>query len=779
MLDKKFDHIIKGKVEKSTPQMPPSDWKAMSGLLGHIPSTGPDDSTFDAIIKSKVDIAQPVVPPSNWNALANDLGNFSENNNAFDQQISDKISQAKPAIPASDWSVLASSLGHGTSGASDTSFDKHISDKVSQAKPVIPASNWNALAGALGHGTLGASDASFDQIIKEKVIDATPIIPGATWGLLSDKLGHGTPEAIDAFDAIIKSKVDSANTNIPTPDWSRLSQDLGHNPNEQFDQVIQDKVLSAHITPPPSNWDDLSIKLGHTTKDQVLDTSLKRKLSNASVSFNESHWSILRDQLRRTAQLRKRLYSIKIFESLLAILLFWTFANYSDYIFDPSQKQDKDIIEVFDASPQDIVSHTPSGSNEIAQDGTELRVSKSVSKISYVTEQVGTQNNINETSNTASTENTIDSANNIEVKPSNISANNSGDSGLLSGNNYSFGANISNSTPTISSNALNPFVLNDDENDTDNNQKNTDAVDIKVTDPNASDLNVSGVNNITAGPTFLNFEPISLVNKLIVSKHSAEAPLMSLDYDEIKIKPTKEARLFHGLHLHAIIGYNVNSIDSPQDPVFPIRAYQALSENLNVELRISKTLNFIELGTGLQFQQISYMPKAINETLPDPTRYLSLAKINYSLISMPTFVRLHHKAAKNLTIFADLGLTINAIGWTRYDITEVIENGEEDFPPKPGVFEDEDDIENSRLFMKDFVTGLFESSSEDYESKGQFSNSVYMTLNSGVGVQYLLSDQFGIYSRLNLDQGLGSFKFGPNLDDINSYGLHLGLRYKL
>jgi len=236
----------------------------------------------------------------------------------------------------------------------------------------------------------------------------------------------------------------------------------------------------------------------------------------------------------------------------------------------------------------------------------------------------------------------------------------------------------------------------------------------------------------------------------------------------------------NGWALHAVIGNNNHLISTPQDTFVFELPYERSSKNLNFDLRISKEFNQVELMTGIAYQKMNYGSRVVetdveyNGELGD----YSISNIRYDIISIPLAARWNYNINDNFSFFADLGVSGNILAHSEY-IREhnPYGSGIPDVPkPQPTVGTEEEfaSIENSSLELKNFQEGFLIN-----ENGASLKESIYGTLDTGLGLKYTFNNRFETYARGSVNQALGQFQVGPNHDSFTTFGLQLGLKYNL
>ncbi len=822
MLDKQFDHIIRKKVEEAKPLVPAPDWNKFSSKLDVDNGSGDFDDAFDAAIVSKIADAKPVIPVPNWSTMTDELGH--ENNTPFDESIKEKVSQLDISIPAPNWSTLASKLGH----ENNSDFDKTIKDKISDPDVAIPVANWEAFKSSINSD----SDLSFDDVIKDKVSDPdisvpTPDwdtfktelsddldptfdkaikdkiesdeveIPKPAWAILAASLGHSSSAAFDKainnkitdpditipesdwgamasalghedhslFDNVIKDKVTNPNVIVPPSDWGAIAGALGYADNGGFDNVIKDKVDQSEINVPQADWDNLSKKMHQN--ETAVDQSIKSKLKNVSANYNENHWAILRDRLKRASEIRQVLYPAKAFEGMLALLLLLTLFNYYGYVFNETDTTT--VVNEILATTENIIEPIEGDKNKVKINATaNVDIDKN-------------QPNAEKINSKKIESKIVNPENTVSIEHKNVKVVNGGLNEVEIGKT-NLGIE-SSSRDTAMSLSVDEGLNSDSGNNGTINTTGTIKIVDEVIYPNSSKSFENGTDDLIPNKE-IEFQDIVTLDPLTVSNNfdieSRDFYKLSEAQSSYSIKEdtnvkVKKSNLFSqtGNYLNGHIGYQYNIVNSPRDERFAINNQQSLNTNLHGAIGISKIDRNLEYGIAIDFRKIEYSPvqrsvEYINLLENTQTIY-SFNKINYNIVSIPVFGRWHHNIFKNLSVFADLGISGHVITNTSYNIDVKVSkmNGGGSIP----INQDPDDKEDLTLFDKNFHPGLFDGA----KAKDVF----YASINSGAGLQYQLNDNYAIYSRAGLSQVLGNFDFGPNNDKINTFGFQFGIKYKV
>ena len=636
----------------------------------------------------------------------------------FDNIINQKLKDLKQDVPDSDWNVFSQKLkvAMESTGPEDHLFDEAIKSKLAAADIDVPKPEWSAFAALLNADTGAISDADFDAVINEKLQNPDIEIPKADWPVFAGMLAGNTA----------------------TPDLS----------DSAFDNAIQNTLENNPMDIPTPNWNAFSQKLQEASlSDDQMDTEVKSKLENYSTRYNESHWPILREKMIETKYLRRNLYGLKWFEGALAILLFMTFANFIADKFIPDQRNS-------------IAETVTTASSTVNREDVNMEASATIENTIIVAEAqniAANNNNDSNSNNNTSTQNQASAANNIALTST-------------TGNG---GGNHTYNYPTLESysdnNSVSAFIPT--KNLENNSLTNNSVEDQTNFTPTASLANVDKEQDVN----ILSMNSINGLNFGLLNHNRAPIDL-GLETDPyVRIS---EDIATNGWALHAIIGNNNHLIDTPLDTFVYQEAYSRTSNNLNFDLRISKEFNQLELMTGIAYQTMQYGSRVTEEIEENGELYeFSLGNIKYDLIKIPVAARWNYGINDKFSFFADLGVSANILASSDYPIQAKLLESTSTIPkPQPieelpeGVYAS---YENSSLAGKNYQQGIFN------KDGASLKESIYGTLDTGIGINYQFNKQTETYVRATVNQALGQFEIGPNNDSFTTFGLQFGLKYSL
>ena len=702
------------------------------------------DKQFDHIINQKIRDIKVDAPKSDWNVFSQKLKVAMEStgpeDQLFDEAIIAKVAAASIAIPKPEWGAFAPKLQDNLNPSiSDTAFDAIINDKVSQSNIDTPKPDWNVFADKL-------ADAQFDASINDKVSQSNIDTPSPDWNVFSDKLADAQ------FDASIKEKVENPDIEIPKPDWPIFAGLLastmtaGHDISDaQFDSAIQDKLVDADMDIPNSDWSALSQKMEKGgLNDMQMDAEVKSKLEDYSTPYEESHWAILRDRMIHIRYLRRNLYGLKGFEAALTVLLFITFANFfADGIMDYNNPIAKTELSA--------INHE----NVTAEANTVITTKKENNTLN--------SNGVNTTMNTVKEKtvfNNSTSTNSVRTNNIRVSSNNSGNNN--SGNTNSTTNQVAPSAPA----SISPII-----------QEESNTTFSKIEDIIVADIDKTS-NGIDNSESILGLQDIAMIGfNDFATDRSILDPAFSLS-PSIEVHDLSAKK--NGWNVYVATGRNTHEIFTPADTLIANPAYSRKVNNLQFEIRIGKEFDDIELMTGIAYQRMEYGSNLI-ERMPiaqDINQIYTIDNIRYDFVKIPLSARWNYKITQKFGFFADIGLSANFLMNSEYSIDEweEVEGTPPGTIPQPistevELIDPDSDFYDSAHGSKNYQKGLRQG--------GLRNENIFGNLDSGVGFKFKTTKGIETFARASMSQPLGELSLGPNSDSFSTWGLQLGLKFKL
>lgn len=104
--------------------------------------------------------------------------------------------------------------------------------------------------------------------------------------------------------------------------------------NTEFDNNIKRKLEQMESQPPEGDWDVFSEMLSAEEgfEDVNFDEAISERLNKTKKPFNSNHWLLLKQRLETEARLKREVFGSKILESVLVLLLVFTFFNLENYL---------------------------------------------------------------------------------------------------------------------------------------------------------------------------------------------------------------------------------------------------------------------------------------------------------------------------------------------------------------------------------------------------------------------------------------------------------------
>lgn len=427
--------------------------------------------------------------------------------------------------------------------------------------------------------------------------------------------------------------------------------------NKEFDKYIKSRLESIDSKTPPNDWDQFSQILnqeegfeGVDTSDQEFDKLISDKINKKSVRFNSLHWILLKNRLEKEALLRKNVYTTKIMESMLVLLLVFTFINLDNYYnITPNNARTPQEVALLEALKYPEFSRLPALNK---------------TKINQV---------VKSPANNAS-----NSKQNIE-QPQASMYNNQEANGKIG----------------IEFTPLNIIKLNTIFYNSPKDKESYNNIISTFVDPHDDESTVDQAHNR---------DRIEDINRLKSQQEEVKYDLEEaypMFYIKPKDKQTKD------LYLTASIGSVFGVVNSPGDARLDLDPYSIYNIDFATGIEVSTIFKNFEIGMGLNYQNVSYSPAKIKEIsggFQSPLVENTLEKIQFDLFQVPMSFRYHFRPSARTHFFAGLGVNMNIAGFTSYKISS------EELAPPSAPFE-QNRPENSARFLEDknFHPGALES----------------------------------------------------------------------
>lgn len=216
-----------------------------------------------------------------------------------------------------------------------------------------------------------------------------------------------------------------------------------------------------------------------------------------------------------------------------------------------------------------------------------------------------------------------------------------------------------------------------------------------------------------------------------------------------------------------------NFIKSPFDRDLLSQPYRRYRVGYGGGLQVAFLKNSWEIATALGYSVKSYAPRQIEEVLgnPDGDSYTdALREIELSVMSLPLHVKYKFFRSGRWSGYLLGGGALHLVMTSGYDRSQPIADNSF-LPPSfaPEALNIPDQFpEASVISQKSYDQGLFEG--------GNLEDNTMLTLNAGLGVEYMANPRIGLFGEPFYQQLLSGNQFGPTRDRISTFSIQLGLR---
>ncbi len=512
--------------------------------------------------------------------------------------------------------------------------------------------------------------------------------------------------------------------------------------NKFFDHIVKSKLenLTSDDTP---RWDLFQKKKSvhdGMRADTAFDNNIRRTISEYTQPYNPNHWSILKARLERIYRLRKALYSVKVYEILAVLLLFYSVGSNYDYIF--SKKDNSNII-----SSQPIALSIDQDVNSEIKNTVYTPSEVSDAAISNSTENNNTVANtaVNTTAvNLMSTATSESITNTNKVIRSRISSNSTTQNVTNNNSNNGIGNNnVTTYNPVSASNnnTLNAIIAKGAE----------EASDMITT--NAS------VNHI------IDLESIISITSTI--KNNELEPL--LIPDNFGIKPVNNITR-DGKWLQVAASFDNNLITTPYNEIYNLggpESGEMFGYSLSGLFSIQK--GKLEYETGMTYS-VYNKPIAFRrpwENNRGDVFMYSLTNINYDILSVPLRVKYHFANTSDWSLYVTGGLSPEFIVNTGY--SEKNEKMNINVPAPQGSADIKPELTESPFRSEsNFHNGLFE--------QGSFQENFMLRAQIGAGMQRNITSTLTAFIAGDYYTSLLNTTYGPTDDSINKFSITFGIK---
>jgi hypothetical protein len=516
---------------------------------------------------------------------------------------------------------------------------------------------------------------------------------------------------------------------------------------DNFDHIIKEKLESL-VDPDMSKfaWEDFSKRLDselgpayEETINDRLDAEVQSKMKQYSVSFQSSHWQILKDQLERQAENLRALYVSKTFEVIIFALLLVTFAH---------------NIKIYPSQPEDFLLAKAIPTEEIQQPSvSENNTSNNKEYVSTSEEtNVGIENTIKE--------NTQNNLKDISPLASEFLITSEATNRTFT---QSLQADLTKNTTEIVLHAI-PLNVNHLKSKTliteDTNIKSSSIaatylanVDLQVKNKKQYISKLPSLNLVTP------LDKLKAIDAELVKSND----LVSEDISSILIAPKPiRNRTFISIYASG----DQNLVNTPFDQVYKLESKILDSPGVSVGANLDYLMmDKFELGVGLAYSSVNYQPQLVEErygSLEEGIYDTSLNNIYFNIVALPVNFKFHIAQADNWSFYSFLGASVNAIVSSQFTVNTSSPTGSR-FPSPTFI--------GSKLETKDFTEGIFQG--------GSIQENIFYAYTFGIGYQREIAKDINLFSSLSYQQHALDTGVGPNEDRLNKLSLGLGIKYRL
>lgn len=497
--------------------------------------------------------------------------------------------------------------------------------------------------------------------------------------------------------------------------------------NKEFDNIIKKKLESLNSNGSEDAWDlfkekwnNESLSPSHSedlsNQDKELDEKIKKDLRDLRIPFNSKHWIILKEQLELEALFKKKLFVAKSVELIILAFLMVGVLN-----LWPIQKDIYQIL-VYD-SP--MVASVP------------------------VNKETAEKFDLNEQARLAKQKALFNSTKKVAKKI--IFSNDLVAAGKKIKSLKALKNSSTNKSNTLEIKAFNPAQ-----------KLKLDFPFIKIDEPLSTEK-----GNLE--PIIQSEEKLPIAQFLNSEVKELKIPVRPTGYPDIVLNKNSK-REVENTYLSFALGPKVNLINSPFDPVYEFDPYNTINTNFNISAKINKEIGPIELYAGLGYTNTSYVPRLVDEYYePRESQFniASLENIKFKTFNLPVGVKYNLVESNNYKLYASAGVDLNIIADSEYIIQDIPSGSN----PRPSPSAQYTVNENAKLSQKEFNKGILQG--------GNLKDNLYATASVGLGFNWNLSDQTGIFIEPRYSHFISSKGIGPNEDKVHSLSIELGVRYQL
>jgi len=219
----------------------------------------------------------------------------------------------------------------------------------------------------------------------------------------------------------------------------------------------------------------------------------------------------------------------------------------------------------------------------------------------------------------------------------------------------------------------------------------------------------------------------------------------------------------NGFWIGIVAGPDVNFINSPFDLNLVKNPIRSQSGSLTLGLTISKDFGLVEMSTGLMYSNKNYFPRRIREFVPSLNqKYLetNLISLEFEQYQIPLLANMHTRRIGGWSMFGTLGIGINMISRTSYNIQTQVRS----FASAPSV------SNGLEIDLLELERGALQG--------GNFGSNIYMSGVAGFGFEKRFKNKFAISGATTYQHSISN-EINPVINRAQQLQFNLGAKVNL
>ncbi len=553
--------------------------------------------------------------------------------------------------------------------------------------------------------------------------------------------------------------------------------------DKNFDKLLQEKLKGHEYANSGPDWSRMESAMNEADKDLSVDSEIRNRLKHHEVTYQPSHWELLKERLEFEKKLKERIIFSKLAETVILILLVMSVLQFTE--FKNLQKK---------APSQDFAAEETSNSqnDELTLDNHIVAVAAAgnfnnpatIAASHHIpTSQHETFGALVFTQTSTNTERTVatkfsDDSQSRAIEFTSIQISNRFESKNSS--------DVVEKTPS-------EFLRNGDgiiknESNGDNGQTNKSAIEALSADskPTASITPLLPKTDVRLDEKASPIDKHITLSSLETTATTVAAPVI--------VSNLFEKERWIGFSS----GVDINTINAPISFSLITEPQNFLITNVSSGFNYGIKRGANEFTTGINYSVKSYDPNFIEEVevpeeiLVDETQVFSeTVDVNseiidetqvisetiegnssfydrqhtlekYAIVSLPGQYRRHFNHTAKLHTYAFAGLAANLVIRTEFAQTDQLTKG----LPRPKFERDE----AAKFQSSDFSPGFFDG--------GHYTDNLYFTAIGGIGIERQVS-KFKVFAEGQYQRNVFASILGPRNVTLNSVSIYAGVKYRI